>query len=198
MSSIQGIKGMVGMGFLLYLMEGKALREERPNANGRLGEGIHRKKQKITPRMPLFMPGRNRSQLRSFTPIPAQRKEALGPALFYLGTIPTYSVSTQVHLSHPDRAYWTNLGLPGQHTFSELAGFLLPTFVLRLTGPLFTQIASELLGYLDSRRGLTPVRPGRRIKSPRLSPTKSESQPEDSVPRQGAMPPRSQRSQEGV
>jgi hypothetical protein len=38
MSGIQGIKGMVGMGFLLYLMEGKALREERPNANGRLGE----------------------------------------------------------------------------------------------------------------------------------------------------------------
>lgn len=37
-SGIQGIKGMVGMGFLLYLMEGKALREERPNANGRLGE----------------------------------------------------------------------------------------------------------------------------------------------------------------
>ena len=69
----------------------------------------------------------------------------------------------QVHLSHPDRAYRTNSGLPGQHTFSELAGFLLPTFVSRLTGPLFTQIASELPGYLDSRRGLTPVRPGQRF-----------------------------------
>lgn len=42
---------------------------------------------------PLFMPGRRRSQLLSFTPIPAQRKEALGPVL-YLGTIPTYSVSS--------------------------------------------------------------------------------------------------------
>lgn len=31
--------------------------------------------------------------LLSFTPIPAQRKEALGPVL-YLGTIPTYSVSS--------------------------------------------------------------------------------------------------------
>lgn len=65
----------------------------------------------------------------------------------------------QVHLYHPDRAYRTNSGLPGQHTFSELAGFLLPTFVSRLRGRLFTQIASELPGYLYSRRGLTPVRP---------------------------------------